>query len=383
MVDVRTHDACQTLTVVGLGIPGIPGIDDDGLEPCGERRFIAPFDIVEAVEPTSRLRLATRRQWRRACRAIVAGVTPPGGLRAARFAHIDILPHQLEPALAIVRGLGTRLLLADDVGLGKTIQAGLVLSELRARAAVDRVLVLTPAGLRDQWASELSNRFGLTAGVIDARDVRRRLAELPVGVNPWTTIELAVASLDYVKRVEVLPSVRACRWDLLIVDEAHGVTGASDRFSAVASLASRAAYVLLLTATPHNGDDRAFVTLCGLGDHGDPLLFFRRTRERVRLGAGRRVRQLHVAPSRQNFGCMRSSLNSAALSATLAPATAPSRGWRSRCSTNGRSRARDRSSAPSRGDSRRSPRRQARRINSRCRCRIATPRRTIPIGRRS
>ena len=298
VVDVRTHDACQTLTVVGLGIPGIPGIDDDGLEPCGERRFIAPFDIVEAVEPTSRLRLATRRQWRRACRAIVAGVTPPGGLRAARFAHIDILPHQLEPALAIVRGLGTRLLLADDVGLGKTIQAGLVLSELRARAAVDRVLVLTPAGLRDQWASELSNRFGLTAGVIDARDVRRRLAELPVGVNPWTTIELAVASLDYVKRVEVLPSVRACRWDLLIVDEAHGVTGASDRFSAVASLASRAAYVLLLTATPHNGDDRAFATLCGLGDHGDPLLFFRRTRERVRLGAGRRVRQLHVAPSR-------------------------------------------------------------------------------------
>lgn len=294
VVDVRAFDDCQVVTVVRLDATGVT---DEGPEARRERRFVTPFDIVEPIEPPGHLRLATRRQWRRMCRAIVAGVTPPGGLRAACAAHIDVLPHQLEPALAVVRGMGTRLLLADEVGLGKTIQAGLVLSELRARGAVDRALVLTPAGLREQWAGELAHRFGLAADLIDAHDVRRRVACLPAGVNPWNTIEVAVASLDYVKRVEVLPSVRACRWDLLIVDEAHAVAGASDRCTAIASLASRAAYVLLLTATPHNGDERAFATLCGLGDHRDPLLFFRRTRDQVRLGAGRRVRQLHVVPN--------------------------------------------------------------------------------------
>ena len=81
------------------------------------------------------------------------------------IARIDLLPHQLEPAMAILRGLGTRVLLADEVGLGKTIQAGLVVSELLARGAIERVLVLTPPGLRDQWLQELADAL---------RDRRRR-----------------------------------------------------------------------------------------------------------------------------------------------------------------------------------------------------------------
>src|SRR5204863_5649638 len=132
-------------------------------------------------------RLVGRRPWRRACRTLLAANAPPGALRCAGRPRIDLLPHQLEPALAVVRGSGARLLLADDVGLGKTIQAALILSELRERAAADRALILTPAGLRDQWIGELASRFDIAATIVDSRDIRRRRAELPIGLKPWST----------------------------------------------------------------------------------------------------------------------------------------------------------------------------------------------------
>ena len=108
-------------------------------------------------------------------------------------------------------------------------------------------------------------RFAIAAAAVDGRVLRRLATELPIGVNPWSTLTAAIASVDYVKRPEVLPAVAACPWDIVVVDEAHGVTGDSDRRAAVHALASRAPYVLLLTATPHNGDRRAFEALCGLG----------------------------------------------------------------------------------------------------------------------
>ena len=285
--DVRTHDDCQVVTLVGVSAS----------EFGNERRVIAPFDTIEPLTRPPQLRLVSRRRWRRACRALVAADAPPGALRWAGRPRIDLLPHQLEPALAVVRGLGSRLLLADDVGLGKTIQAALILSELRERAAADRALILTPAGLRDQWIGELASRFDIAATIVDSRDIRRRRAELPIGINPWSTATTAVASIDFVKRPEILSSVAGCRWDVLIVDEAHNVAGDNDRHAACAALAARAAYVLLLTATPHNGDRSAFLSLCALGAHDDPLLVYRRTRREVGLGSGRRVRLLDVRQS--------------------------------------------------------------------------------------
>jgi len=259
VVDVRSYGRCQVLTVLPLA----------GVEPNTggqERRFVAPFDVVERIERRPRPVRVPRRLWRRACRALIAADTPPGALRRARLARIDLLPHQLEPALALVRGLGSRVLLADDVGLGKTIQAGLIVSELRALGAADRVLIITPAGLRDQWVQELSVRFDIEAAVLDVRTLRRSIATLPVGLNPWETVPIAITSIDYVKRVEVLAAAGASRWDVVVVDEAHGVAGDSDRHAAVAALASLAAYVVLMTATPHSGDRQAFASLrhwCG------------------------------------------------------------------------------------------------------------------------
>ena len=122
----------------------------------------------------ARPRIVRAARWRRACRALIAADGPPGSLRAARPARIDLLPHQLEPALAILRGLGTRLLLADEVGLGKTIQAGPDRRPSCSRAAsIERVLVLTPPGLRDQWRQELAERFAIDAAGVDGHALRR------------------------------------------------------------------------------------------------------------------------------------------------------------------------------------------------------------------
>jgi superfamily II DNA or RNA helicase len=281
------YERCQLLTVVGIGAANA------GLE----RQFLAPFDETAFLDRARTPRFVRPRRWRHACRGLLADCTPPGALSAPRLARIDLLPHQLEPALAIVRGRGSRVLLADDVGLGKTIQAGLIIAELKGRGQADRVLIVTPSGLRDQWQSELADRFGIAAVIADFRGLRRRSSAMPVGLNPWITMPMAITSIDYLKRPEVLQSARACRWDVVVVDEAHGAGRGSDRQAAVSTLASIAAYVILLTATPHSGDMRAFASLCNIGALGDPLLVFRRTKSAVNLGTGRRVHRLQVRTS--------------------------------------------------------------------------------------
>jgi len=287
ILDVRPYGHCRLVTLAGLSPPN----------EFATRRFVAPFDRLESIAARRGSRIVGARAWRRACRALLAAASPAGGLRAAARARIDLLPHQLEPALAMVRGRASRALLADDVGLGKTIQAGLVISELIARRAVDRVLILTPAGLRDQWRSELQLRFGIDATVVDARTVSRLAAALPHDVNPWTTIPVAIASIELVKRPEVLAAAAAVRWDLVIVDEAHGAAGASERHSAADGLCRRAAYALLITATPHSGDEQAFESLKRLGSTGDALLVFRRTRRDVGLDSRRRAHVVRVRRS--------------------------------------------------------------------------------------
>ena len=261
-----------------------------------ERRVLVPFDRIDPIDREPRPRRVRAVSWRRACRALIAADGPPGSLRAAGSARIDLLPHQLEPALAILRGLGTRVLLADEVGLGKTIQAGLIASELRARGSIERVLVLTPPGLREQWLGELATRFAIEATGVDGHVLRRIAATLPIGVNPWRTLTTAVVSIDYVKRPEVCPAAARCRWDLVVLDEAHACAGDSDRQAAARALTAAAAYVLLLSATPHNGDRESFASLCAIGGAA-PLLVFRRTRADAGLGTTRRIHIVRVRPS--------------------------------------------------------------------------------------
>jgi len=290
ITDVAGDPRCPVVTLTGLGPSNLRH----------RQRVLAPFERFEPVARRFRPRFVHWKRWRQACRATIAGEGDWLALGAVTRARVDVLPHQLEPALAVLSGLGTRLLLADGVGLGKTIEAGILIAELFARGVASRALLLTPAGLRDQWAAELDARFGLQSAVVDARRVRLMTATLPVGVNPWTTTRVAIVSLDFVKRPEVLPAAWASPWDIVVVDEAHRVVPGTDRYAAVSSVCGSAAFVFLLTATPHSGDSGAFDALCRLGGHDEPVdapLVFRRTRADVLVGGRRRAHTRLVRPT--------------------------------------------------------------------------------------
>lgn len=286
---------CRTLTLDGLG-PGNLREQRQLFEPFGD---VAPID---APRPALRWR-AGQSRWQSEWCDVLAHCGGWDTLHAVNRARLTVLPHQLEPALAIVSGFASRLLLADAVGLGKTVQAGLALVELVGRRAAASTLILTPSGLRDQWQHELADRFDTRADIIDLRSTVQRAADLPVGVNPWLLPAVAISSIDYVKRPEVLPAVRARGWDLVIVDEAHLVSPGSDRYRAISLLCNLALYVVLLTATPHNGDRDAYHALLALGAHtgsledDDACLVFRRARTDVQLTGERHVHHLRVRPT--------------------------------------------------------------------------------------
>jgi superfamily II DNA or RNA helicase len=210
---------------------------------------------------------------------------------------LALVPWQWAAATAVVQGVASTLLLADAVGLGKTIQAGIVVAALRARGNGDRVLILTPAGLRDQWRSELERLFRLSASSVDAAWLREARRTIPAGVNPWRLASTAIASLDFVKQPEVLAAATGTPWDVLIVDEAHNLSTSTDRRAAAAAVAACARMVVLVTATPHTGSDDEFAALCSVGCvAGDaaPTSVIRRTRADVGLDAARRVRVSRV-----------------------------------------------------------------------------------------
>lgn len=263
-------------------------------------RFLLPFEPVEKVRPQGAPRVVSLAAWRHTARHALALTAPRSwSLLAPVWADFALMPYQLEPAIALLRGKGCRFLIADEVGLGKTVQAGLMIAELLARHPDGRVLVVAPAGLREQWCTELRARFRLEPRVFEALTVASMAARLPGPMNPWRLERLIVTSIDYIKRPEVLRSLEPVIWDAVVFDEAHTLCGRSDRASAASALASRARNAIMLTATPHSGDDAAFTRLCTIGDieHRFPLLMFRRTRRDIGLSSRRRTTLLRVRPS--------------------------------------------------------------------------------------
>jgi ERCC4-related helicase len=202
----------------------------------------------------------------------------PDAFLAVQPGRLRIEPYQLVPLARALRMTRPRLLLADDVGLGKTVEAGLIIAELMARRRVHRLLIVTPAGpLLDQWQTEMTERFGLRLEVADraAMDHIRRGTEL--GANPFDHLPLAIASMDFLKQDRVLDELeRALPYDLIVMDEAHhySETGmneadrseASQRRRLAEVLARQSDALLLLSATPHDGYDRSFASLLELLD---------------------------------------------------------------------------------------------------------------------
>ncbi len=261
-------------------------------------RFVLPFESMARVTDLRTPQVVRPTRWRFEVRRILSAAQPSiHSLRATAGANLTILPFQLEPAIALVRGMACRLLLADEVGLGKTVQAGIIVAELLERISDMHVLIVAPAGLLGQWQAELQARFGLTGVIMDAAMLARG-GQTPI-VNPWAVQPLVIASIDFVKRPEVMRSLESLIWDLVLFDEAHLLSGASDRAGAASALAERARIVVLLSATPHPGEDSAFERLCDLGSLQGrfPLLLFRRTRRDAGIDVARRTTWMKVRPT--------------------------------------------------------------------------------------
>ncbi len=171
-----------------------------------------------------------------------------------------------------------RMLLADDVGLGKTIEAGLIITELMARQRASRALVVVPAALREQWREALEYFFHLPARIISSRHRREMERELPAGASPWGQFPVLITSIDYAKQPAVKNQILEQDWDIALFDEAHlaakphesspGQSASTQRweFAQAVAASERIKHLLLLTATPHNGYTDSFASLLQLLD---------------------------------------------------------------------------------------------------------------------
>lgn len=242
-----------------------------------ELDILSPFESVEPVRhDLNPERAAPLDNWLVYHQAfLLEQALGPSALLAVQPGRLRIEPYQLVPVLRAIRMSRARLLLADGVGLGKTVQAGLVITELIGRRLAHRVLIVSPAGpLLEQWQVEMSERFGLRLEQVDRAklDEIRRGTEL--GSNPFDHLPLALVSVDFLKQERILDQLERTSYDIVVIDEAHHCTdigSGQDREDSLRRrlaevLARRCDSLLLLTATPHDGNDRSFASLCELLD---------------------------------------------------------------------------------------------------------------------
>jgi len=205
---------------------------------------------------------------------------------AVALTGIEVFPHQLEAVYErMLPQVMLRFLLADDPGAGKTIMAGLLMKELRLRSIVERVLVLCPAPLTIQWQDELSQKFDESFELMTSERVRGTLS-----TNPWNEYQRCIASIDLAKRPEVREKLLEADWDLVVVDEAHKCSARTDgdkvskthRFQLVERLSPKAERLLLLTATPHQGNADQFAHFLRLLDE-DQFIDLERDKKVIQL----------------------------------------------------------------------------------------------------
>jgi len=189
------------------------------------------------------------------------------------------LPHQLKALNKAMSRKQLRYLFADEVGLGKTIEAGLVMRELKLRGLASRILVVAPTGLVSQWVSEMDTHFNEKFKLI----LPGRYKNLDDSENIWSKHKQVVCPVDSIKPIEKrkgwslkklhqynkkrFDDLLAVGWDLIVIDESHRLGGSTDqvaRYKLGQGLAEAAPYLLLLTATPHQGKTDAFHRLMAL-----------------------------------------------------------------------------------------------------------------------
>ena len=189
----------------------------------------------------------------------------------ARIA-VEPRPYQLVPLMMALKLDPVRLLIADDVGIGKTVEAVLVARELLDRGEIQRLAVLCPPHLAEQWQKELAEKFHIEAELVLSSTIQRLERNLPIGVSVFDRHRFVVVSTDFIKSDRRAADFEHRCPEFVIVDEAHGCTlasgvgrGRQQRFDLIRRIASRPdRHMVLVTATPHSGNEGAFRSLLGL-----------------------------------------------------------------------------------------------------------------------
>lgn len=186
-------------------------------------------------------------------------------------AAMDLMPYQLEPAQIALRKSRQRILIADAVGLGKTLEAGILMSELILRGKGKRILVVTVKNMMTQFQKEMWNRFTIPLVRLDSKKIQKIRATLPSNYNPFFYFDKTIISIDTLKRdIEYRTHLENAYWDIIVIDEAQNVAERGDRQAQRSRLAkllaNRSDTMIMLSATPHDGRAKSFASLMNMLD---------------------------------------------------------------------------------------------------------------------
>lgn len=231
---------------------------------------------VEVLDPrVTRLQRDTSSQHRAGLlyiESLLRDVPPPlDGLYVGQRAAMDVLDYQLDPAWMALQKPRQRILIADAVGLGKTLEAGILLSELIRRGRARRILVCTTKAMLTQFQKELWGRFSIPLVRLDSVGLARIRSEIPTHHNPFYTFDRAIISIDTLKQNNWFRThVEQARWDVIVIDEAHNVatrgSNRSMRSRVAETLSHNCDSLILLSATPHDGKAESFASLMNMLD---------------------------------------------------------------------------------------------------------------------
>lgn len=250
-----------------------------GITPLVRNRdtiFLTDLEQIQIVDPASiqliadsspffkRSLLYLESQWRQQ-------LPTDRNLHIGHKAAMDPMPYQLDPTKPSLQRPRQRILIADTVGLGKTLEAGILMSELIARGKGKRILVVTVKSMMTQFQKEMWNRFTIPLVRLDSNRIQKIRASLPSNYNPFFYYDKTIVSIDTLKRdVEYRTHLEKAYWDIIVIDEAQNVAERGDhqaqRSRLAKLLANRSDTMIMLSATPHDGRAKSFASLMNMLD---------------------------------------------------------------------------------------------------------------------
>lgn len=241
-----------------------------------EAIFLTDLEQVERVDPAAVMLVADSSPYFRKSRLFIESqwrqrIPTDTALHIGDQAAMDPMAFQLEPAQIAIRRPRQRILIADAVGLGKTLEAGILMSELIARGKGKRILVVTIKSMMTQFQKEMWNRFTIPLVRLDSARIQKIRQDIPSNYNPFFYYDKTIVSIDTLKRdVEYRTHLENAYWDIIVIDEAQNVAERGERKAQRARLARllshRSDTMIMLSATPHDGRPQSFASLMQMLD---------------------------------------------------------------------------------------------------------------------